>query len=98
MIIIVTFLIDVQAVRGELSQYVSEVTVTEHLIQWVYEGERERESEREREREIFCPPLRCRHITDTPASEREFLENLHELDHKVNFLNLQVNKAKHTIS
>ena len=30
-----------------------------------------------------------RHITDTPASEREFLENLHELDHKIKFLNLQ---------
>ena len=51
-------LFNVQAVRGELSQYVSEVTVTEHLIQWVYEGEGERgrgrggvEREIERERE-----------------------------------------------
>ena len=54
--------------------------------------------ERERERERgklthFPPPLCCRHITDTPASEREFLENLHELDHKINFLNLQVNNT-----
>ena len=31
-----------------------------------------------------------RHITDTPASEREFQENLHDLDHKINFINLQV--------
>ena len=30
-----------------------------------------------------------RHITDTPASEREFLENLHELDHKVSFMKEQ---------
>jgi hypothetical protein len=51
-----------QAVRSELSQYVSDITVTEHLIQ---------------------------HITDTPASEREFLENLHELDHKVSFMKEQ---------
>lgn len=51
-----------QQVRGELSQYVSDISVTEHLIQ---------------------------HITDTPTSEREFLENLHELEHKINFLNLQ---------
>ena len=36
----------------------------------------------------------CRHITDTPASEREFLENLHELDHKINFLNIQVKITK----
>ncbi|XP_064395792.1 vacuolar protein sorting-associated protein 52 homolog [Halichondria panicea] len=51
-----------QAVRGELSQFVSDVTITEHLVQ---------------------------HMTDTPVSEREFIENLHELDHKIKFLNLQ---------
>ena len=35
------------------------------------------------------PPSAPRHITDTPASEREFLENLHELDHKVSFMKEQ---------
>ena len=30
-----------------------------------------------------------RHITDTPASEREFSEMLRELDQKLKFLNLQ---------
>ena len=30
-----------------------------------------------------------RHITDTPASEREFSETLRELDEKLKFLNLQ---------
>ena len=54
--------------------------------------------ERERGRDNhFRPPFCRRHITDTPASEREFVENLHELDHKINFLNLQVqniNKIK----
>jgi len=34
-----------------------------------------------------------RHITDTPASEREFQENLHDLDQKINFINLQVHRA-----
>ena len=37
----------------------------------------------------YYPSSSSRHITDTPASEREFLENLHELDHKIKFLNLQ---------
>ena len=37
----------------------------------------------------YHPSSSSRHITDTPASEREFLENLHELDHKIKFLNLQ---------
>ena len=36
-----------------------------------------------------CFPLLSRHITDTPASEREFLENLHELHHKVTFMREQ---------
>lgn len=39
-----------------------------------------------------------RHITDTPASEREFLENLHDLDHKINFINLQVCLQKLSLS
>ena len=30
-----------------------------------------------------------RHILETPASEKEFQENLHELDHKLNFLKEQ---------
>ena len=38
-------------------------------------------------------PLTCfihaRHISDTPASEREFQENLRDLDHKLKFLNEQ---------
>ena len=29
------------------------------------------------------------HICDTPASEREFTENLHELDHKLQYLKEQ---------
>ena len=33
--------------------------------------------------------LECRHISDTPASEREFQENLRDLDHKLKFLNEQ---------
>ncbi len=37
----------------------------------------------------LSPPTH-RHMTDTPVSEREFIENLHELDHKIKFLNLQV--------
>jgi len=30
-----------------------------------------------------------RHILETPASEKEFQENLHELDHKLNFIKEQ---------
>ena len=35
---------------------------------------------------------------DTPASEREFLENLYELDHKIKFLNLQVRMLLFTLA
>lgn len=30
-----------------------------------------------------------RHILDTPVTEREFLEQLHELNHKINFVKEQ---------
>lgn len=30
-----------------------------------------------------------RHITDTPVTEQSFIENLHELDHKINFVKEQ---------
>ena len=30
--------------------------------------------------------MSSRHILETPASEKEFQENLHELDHKLNFV------------
>ena len=33
--------------------------------------------------------LVCRHVCDTPASEREFTEVLHELDHKLRYLKEQ---------
>jgi type I site-specific restriction endonuclease len=51
-----------QGIKGELTLYLQNISVSEHLIQ---------------------------HITDTPASEREFSEILHELDEKLKFLNLQ---------
>ncbi|XP_056012756.1 vacuolar protein sorting-associated protein 52 homolog isoform X4 [Ostrea edulis] len=51
-----------QAVRGELSQYVDEMVIPEHMIN---------------------------HILDTPVTEREFLEQLHELNHKINFVKEQ---------
>lgn len=38
----------------------------------------------------FCHFLcYCRHILDTPTSEQHFMEQLHELDHKLNFAKLQ---------
>ncbi|XP_071948062.1 vacuolar protein sorting-associated protein 52 homolog [Antedon mediterranea] len=51
-----------QAVRGELSQFVDEMAVTESMI---------------------------RHILETPVTERKFLEQLHELNHKINFVKEQ---------
>lgn len=51
-----------QAVRGELSQFVDEMVIPEHMIN---------------------------HILDTPVTEREFLEQLHELNHKINFVKEQ---------
>ncbi|XP_019856256.1 PREDICTED: vacuolar protein sorting-associated protein 52 homolog [Amphimedon queenslandica] len=51
-----------QAVRSELTSYLRNISVSEHLVQ---------------------------HITDTPASEKEFSETLRELDEKLKFLNLQ---------
>ena len=30
-----------------------------------------------------------RHITETPVTEQSFIENLHELDHKINFVKEQ---------
>ncbi|KER19943.1 hypothetical protein T265_15426, partial [Opisthorchis viverrini] len=47
-----------QAVRGQLSQFLSDMAIPEQLI---------------------------KHILFTPVTEQEFLENLHELDHKINF-------------
>ena len=35
----------------------------------------------------MCFP--CSHIVDTPVTEREFLEQLHELNHKINFVKEQ---------
>ncbi|KAK3087387.1 hypothetical protein FSP39_005256 [Pinctada imbricata] len=51
-----------QAVRGELSQFVDEMVIPEHMIN---------------------------HILDSPVTEREFLEQLHELNHKINFVKEQ---------
>ncbi|CAB3981273.1 Hypothetical predicted protein [Paramuricea clavata] len=51
-----------QAIRGELSQFVDEMLVSETMI---------------------------RHITETPVTEQSFIENLHELDHKINFVKEQ---------
>ncbi|KAL5107444.1 hypothetical protein TcWFU_002360 [Taenia crassiceps] len=48
-----------QAVRGELSQFLSDMVIPDALIQ---------------------------HILLTPAMEQEFIENLHELDHKLNMI------------
>ncbi|KAL5970473.1 hypothetical protein TSMEX_001768, partial [Taenia solium] len=48
-----------QAVRGELSQFISDMVVPDALIQ---------------------------HILLTPVMEQEFIENLHELDHKLNMI------------
>ncbi|TGZ45844.1 hypothetical protein CRM22_011162 [Opisthorchis felineus] len=47
-----------QAVRGHLSQFLSDMAIPEQLI---------------------------KHMLFTPVTEQEFLENLHELDHKINF-------------
>ncbi|CAH8664398.1 unnamed protein product [Heterobilharzia americana] len=47
-----------QAVRSNLSQFLSDMAIPEELI---------------------------RHILFTPVTEQEFLENLHELNHKMNF-------------
>nr|CAH8870348.1 unnamed protein product [Trichobilharzia regenti] len=47
-----------QAVRSNLSQFLSDMAIPEELI---------------------------RHILLTPVTEQEFLENLHELNHKMNF-------------
>ncbi|CAL8077798.1 unnamed protein product [Calicophoron daubneyi] len=47
-----------QAVRGELSQFLSDMAIPEQLI---------------------------RHILLTPVTDQDFLEHLHELDHKINF-------------
>lgn len=51
-----------QAVRGELSQFVDDIIVTDGMV---------------------------KHILDTPTSEQQFMEQLHELDHKLNFAKLQ---------
>ena len=48
--------------RGELSQYIDELIVSESLMN---------------------------HILDTKVTEREFLEQLHELNHKINFVKEQ---------
>ncbi|VDN97314.1 unnamed protein product [Rodentolepis nana] len=48
-----------QAVRGELSQFLSDVVVSDTVIQ---------------------------HILLTPVTEQDFVDNLHELDHKLNIL------------
>ena len=37
----------------------------------------------------FWPPLYCSHILETAVTEREFLEQLHELNHKINFVKEQ---------
>ena len=34
-------------------------------------------------------PLWCSHILETPVTEREFVEQLHELNHKINFVKEQ---------
>ncbi|XP_043239477.1 vacuolar protein sorting-associated protein 52 homolog isoform X3 [Amphibalanus amphitrite] len=51
-----------QAVRGQLSQFVDDMTVPEAMI---------------------------RHILETPVTEREFLEQLFTLDHKLSFVKEQ---------
>ncbi|XP_050390938.2 vacuolar protein sorting-associated protein 52 homolog [Patella vulgata] len=51
-----------QAIRGELSQFVDEMVIPEHMIS---------------------------HILQTSVTEREFLEQLHELNHKINFVKEQ---------
>nr|CDS23076.1 vacuolar protein sorting associated protein 52 [Echinococcus granulosus] len=48
-----------QAVRGELSQFLSDMVIPDALIQ---------------------------HILLTPVTEQEFIENLHELDHKLKMI------------
>jgi len=47
-----------QAVKGELSQFVDEMVISDTLVEA---------------------------ILDSPVTDRAFLENLHELDHKINF-------------
>ncbi|XP_046844098.1 vacuolar protein sorting-associated protein 52 homolog [Xenia sp. Carnegie-2017] len=51
-----------QAIRGELSQFVDEMLVSEAMI---------------------------KHITESPVTDQSFIENLHELDHKINFVKEQ---------
>ena len=36
------------------------------------------------------------HILDTPVTEREFLEQLHELNHKINFVKEQSFRDAHS--
>jgi len=38
----------------------------------------------------------CRHILDTAVTEREFLEQLHELNHKINFVKEQSFRDAHS--
>ncbi|EDO47167.1 predicted protein, partial [Nematostella vectensis] len=51
-----------QAIRGELSQFVDEMMVTDSMI---------------------------KHICDTPVTEQSFIEQLHELHHKIDFVKEQ---------
>ncbi|XP_065830309.1 vacuolar protein sorting-associated protein 52 homolog [Oscarella lobularis] len=51
-----------QSVKGELSQFVDDIVVTDGMV---------------------------KHILDTPPLEQQFVEQLHELDHKLNFAKLQ---------
>ena len=72
--------------RSGLSQCVSDITVTEHLIQLApFSLSLSLTSQLTLSLSLLSP----RHITDTPASEREFLENLHELNQKILFVKEQ---------
>jgi vacuolar protein sorting-associated protein 52 len=51
-----------QSIRGELSQYISEMVVSQQLID---------------------------NILNTPCTDRQFIEQLHELNHKLNFIKEQ---------
>ncbi|KAF6039988.1 VPS52 [Bugula neritina] len=59
-----------QAVRGELSQYIDELIVSEAMIN---------------------------HILETKVTEREFLEQLHELNQKINFVKEQSFKDSRSV-
>ena len=67
-----------ELVRGQLSQVVDEMVVPQSMIQYASIA-----------RSISNFTCRFRIIMDVPVTERQFLEQLHELSHKIKFVKEQ---------